>query len=71
MVTVPQIEKLLLEKHHFTHLNLSMLLVRMKMNYMKNSSPSLLETCAKEISEFLDRHKSLIASEDVAYIQSL
>jgi hypothetical protein len=64
-----QIEKLLKGNQVFSHLNFSMLLMRMKMLYANDSSPSTLQTCAKEISNFLDKFKANMGADYVAIQQ--
>ncbi len=62
-LTVRQVEKLLLGKYSFEHLNFSMLLMRMKMLYAKEPSQSTLQNCTKEICDFLDKFKSTMSAD--------
>jgi len=69
-LTIQQVEKLLLGNHKFEHLNFSMLLMRKKMLYAKDTSPSALQECAKEIYEFLEKFK-VNMSKDLAVLEKL
>jgi hypothetical protein len=62
-ITNNQIEKLLTGRYVFSYLNFSMLLVRMKILYMKDPSPAVLDNCAKEIGKFLDKFKANMGSD--------
>jgi hypothetical protein len=69
-ITNQQVEKLLTGHHVFSYLNFSMLLVRMKVLYMKNPSQTTLDNCVKEIGDFLGKFKSSMGS-DYAIIEKL
>ncbi|MDR0515988.1 MAG: hypothetical protein LBH25_02990 [Fibromonadaceae bacterium] len=69
-ITNTQVEKLLTGHHVFSYLNFSMLIVRMKMLYMKNPSPDTLSNCAKEITGFLEKFKTGMGA-DYALIEKL
>ena len=69
-ITIQQIEKLLLGKHAFSHLNFSMLLMRQKMSYVNDPSPTMLQNCANEICSFLDKFKTAMGA-DYALIEKL
>ncbi|MCL2282395.1 MAG: hypothetical protein FWC26_03665 [Fibromonadales bacterium] len=62
-LTAQQVEKLLLGTQTFDHLSFSMLLVRLKMLYMKDSSPSVLQNCTKEICGFLDKFQNAMITD--------
>jgi len=65
-ITNQQAEKLLKGQHIFSYLNFSMLIVRLKMLYMKDPSPSTLASCAKEIDGFLTKFKSSMGADYAA-----
>jgi hypothetical protein len=67
-ITNQQVEKLLTGRHVFSNLNFSMLLVRMKMLYMKD--PSAIGSCSTEICGFLDKFKTSMGA-DYALIEKL
>ncbi|MCL2100860.1 MAG: hypothetical protein FWH22_04020 [Fibromonadales bacterium] len=69
-VSIQQIEKLLLGKYAFSHLNFSMMLMRQKMSYVSDPSPAMLQNCAKEICNFLDKFKTAMGA-DYALIEKL
>jgi hypothetical protein len=62
-ITIQQVEKLLLGNHKFEHLNFSMLLMRKKMLYARDASPSVLQDCANEICGFLDKFKAHMGND--------
>ncbi len=69
-LTIQQVEKLLLGSHKFEHLSFSLLLMRKKMLYATNTSPSVLQECAKEILGFLEKFKGTMSS-DLAVLEKL
>jgi hypothetical protein len=62
-LTAKQVEKLLLGNHKFEHLNFSMLLMRKKMLYAREASPSVLQECTLEICGFLDKFKAHMSTD--------
>ena len=62
-LTAQQVEKLLLGKYTFEHLNFSMMLMRMKMLYARDPSYSSLQNCTKEICDFLDKFKAHMSTD--------
>jgi len=69
-LTIQQVEKLLRGSYKFEHLNFSLLLMRKKMLYAMDSTPSVLQECAKEIYSFLEKFKSTMTS-DLAILEKL
>jgi len=69
-LTTQQVEKLLMGKYRFQHLSFSMMLVRLKMLYMKDPSPSALQDCSDEICKFLTKFESKM-NADVAVLAQL
>ena len=69
-LTTQKTEKLLQGSQTFSNLSFSMLLMRMKMLYIKDPSTSVLQNCASEIGGFLDKFKATM-SADYALIEKL
>ena len=69
-VTIAQTEKLLLEKHVFSQLGFSMLLMRLKAMYLKNPSETTLNECMGEINVFIQKFEAMM-SNDIAKINEL
>jgi hypothetical protein len=69
MITAQQTEKLLKGSHTFSYLGFSMLLMRMRMLYANDSSPSTLQTCTDEICNFLNKFKNAMGSDYTAVQQ--
>ena len=69
-VSNQQIEKLLTGRYTFANLSFSMLLVRMKMLYVKDPTQPTLQKCSKEIGEFLEKFKTNMGV-DYAIIEAL
>ena len=69
-VSQQQAERLLNGSFTFKQLGFSMLITRLKMLYLKDSSPSSLQTCTKEINIFLEKFKSIM-SEDINVIAKI
>ena len=67
-VNLQQTEKLLLGTHAFSQLGFSMLLTRLKSQYLKD--PACLQACATEINAFLTKFK-VIMNKDFAIIAKL
>jgi hypothetical protein len=65
-----QVEKLLQGNQAFAHLSFSMLLMRQKMLYANDPSPSALESCVNEINVFMEKFKSAMGP-DFALISKL
>jgi len=70
MITVQQTEKLLKGNQTFSYLSFSMMLMRMKMLYTKDPSPTTLQNCSKEIEAFLEKFKANM-STDILTLQKL
>jgi len=62
-VTHKQVEKLLHGEQAFTQLGFSMMITRMKANYAKNPSQSMLQTYVDEINAFLDKFKMIMDAD--------
>jgi len=69
-VTLQQTERLLLEKHVFSQLGFSMLLMRLKSVYLKNPSQDTLNECMVEINTFIQKFESMM-SKDIAKINEM
>jgi len=69
-VTVQQMEKLLQGQYVFKQISFSMLLTRLKNEYIDAYTPANLEHCAKEINVFLDKYKAIMAP-DFAIIENI
>ena len=62
-ISISQTEKLLQGNYRFRQLGFSMLLTRLKKNYIKAPSQATLQSCASEINTFLDKYKSIMADD--------
>ena len=62
-VTLQQTEKLLRGNQAFSQLGFSMMLTRLKTQYVKEPSQSMLQKCADEINTFLDKFKSIMGND--------
>ena len=69
-VTLQQTERLLLEKHVFSQLGFSMLLMRLKSVYLKNPTADTLNDCMGEINTFIQKFEAMM-SNDIAKINEL
>ena len=69
-VTLQQTERLMLEKHAFSQLGFSMLLMRLKSVYLKNPSQDTLNECMVEINTFIQKFESMM-SKDIAKINEM
>ena len=69
-VTTKQTEKLLLEKHVFSQLGFSMLLMRLKSAYIKDPTKETLDKCMGEINTFIQKFEAMM-SKDIAKISEL
>ena len=69
-VTQHQAERLLLEKHVFSQLGFSMLLMRLKSKYLKDPSKDTLDECMLEINTFIQKFEAMM-SKDIAKINEL
>ena len=69
-IDLEQTEKLLKEKHSFSQLGFSMLLMRLKAVYVKEPSESTLQTCMNEINTFLQKFAAVM-SKDLEVIKNL
>jgi predicted hydrocarbon binding protein len=65
MITDQQVEKLLQGNYTFEHLSFSMLLMRMKMLYTKDSSTTTLQNCTREIGTFLEKFKGTMNADNL------
>jgi len=62
-ITPQQTQKLLSENQSFSQLGFSMMLTRLKSMYAKDPSQAFLEKSTGEINTFLDKFKSIMASD--------
>ena len=69
-VTLAQTEKLLLEKHVFSQLGFSMLLMRLKSMYLRNPTEATINDCMNEINMFIQKFEPMMLN-DVAKINEL
>jgi len=70
MITVQQVEKLLKGDYSFESLSFSMMLMRMKILYAEDNSPSTLQNYAQEIAAYLEKFKSNMGA-DILALQKL
>ena len=69
-ITASQTEKLLKGEHKFTQLGFSMMMVRLRALYKRDSSSSTVQTCVDEINKFMDKFSGVMA-DDFAVISKL
>jgi len=65
LLTTQQVEKLMQGSYSFENLSFSMMLMRMKMLYAKDSSPTTLQSCTQEIGTFLEKFKSTMSADNL------
>ena len=66
-ITPEQAKKVLTGSYSFSMLGFSMLITRLKSTYSRNPTPDTLNKCASELSTFINKYSSVMAS-DVAVI---
>ena len=62
-VTVQQTEKLLNGNHTFSQLGFSMMLTRLKSQYVKDPSITTLQDCTSEINKFLNKFAAIMNAD--------